>query len=128
MSATKSPLTRSERLELVRDLADRLTDAQIAERLQVSTRTVLRDRTDLGLPPAYPPNRKGERRGTRRPHGTEGRYGYGCRCVDCRRAHAEYTRRKLHEAGRWQRYRVPCRTCGRAHLVETLTATTTCPT
>ena len=34
-----------------------------------------------------------------RPHGTEGRYGHGCRCTECRAAHStrqkEYRLRKL---------------------------------
>lgn len=131
MSATRSPLTRRERQEQVRDLvtsSPAMSDAQIAERLQVSTRTVLRDRTEMQLPPGKPRRIRGSQVGSSCPHGTESRYGYGCRCADCRAGHAEYTRRKLHEAGRWQRYRVPCRTCGRSHLVETLTEFTTCPT
>lgn len=37
------------------------------------------------------------KRGTKRPHGTPGRYSYGCRCGFCREAWAKYTLEKKQE-------------------------------
>lgn len=52
-------LTRAELGEAIRELnARHLTDPQIATRLRVSARTVLRRRRQLGIPPAVPPGHR----------------------------------------------------------------------
>ena len=77
-----------------------LSDAEIAEALEVSARTVLRWRKRDGLPSRWTP--------TPPAHGTTSRYRRGCRCKPCSaanttaarqyrrsRAYASWTRRQV---------------------------------
>lgn len=57
------------------------SDTEIADKLGVSARTVLRWRKRAGLPSMWTPYVA--------PCGTESAYSRGCRCLDCRRAHAD---------------------------------------
>lgn len=59
-----------------------MSDPEIADRVGVSSRTVLRWRRKLNLPSRWQP--------VRAPHGTDSAYHAGCRCLDCRAAHAAY--------------------------------------
>ena len=66
-------------------VAQGLSDAQIAERLGVDPRTVLRRRQRAGLESRWTPPTP--------PHGTVARYKAttrraGCRCTECRMAHS----------------------------------------
>lgn len=65
---------------LSRLVGDGLSDPEIADRLGVSARTVLRWRQRDGLPSLYARPVA--------PHGTEARYRARCRCSPCRAANA----------------------------------------
>ncbi len=73
-----------------------LSDPEVADRLGVSARTVLRRRKRAGLPSRWTP--------TPPSHGTEARYRRGCTCTPCRAAHAAgqraYRRRIAYAAWR----------------------------
>jgi hypothetical protein len=103
------PRLIQRRREVVRQLvAEDLTDGQIAARLGVAPRTVLRDRQAMNLAPAVPKNRKGVPTSG---HGSVSRYKY-CHCDICRKAESARQRKWGHDRGLWQTYYVDDCPCG----------------
>jgi len=104
---------RARRAEVERLARQGLSDGEIASKVGVSWRTVLRDRTVASIPSTWKPVR------TLRPHGTDSRYNAGCSCDACRAAHAAAHTEWNHASGRIQRYYRNCPDCGARCFVDT---------
>lgn len=73
-----------ERAELQELVSQGLSDQEVADKVGVSSRTVLRWRTRYRIASQWTPPLS--------PHGTTARYKSGCKCPDCRAANADQHR------------------------------------
>jgi len=105
---------RARRAHVARLAARGMSDKEIAAEVGVSWRTVLRDRVADGVPSTWRPDPVVQ------PHGTDARYSAGCRCSECRAAHAVWQRAFNHAVGRTQRYYQTCQDCGARCVVDAL--------
>jgi hypothetical protein len=111
---------RARRSEVARLAALGRSDKEIAAEIGVSWRTVLRDRVADGIPSTWKPEPVVQ------PHGTDARYSAGCRCTECRAAHAVRHRANNHAVGRTLRYYRKCPDCGTRCVTDTADSPVDC--